>query len=94
MIMEAIPLTDMLLRIGLSLVLGGIIGFERERDSQPAGLRKPVWLSATAIEDAPWSIRNGTLTFDPIPDPSSARTDACVDRCAHKEFLVRIWDFA
>jgi len=39
MIMEAIPLTDMLLRIGLSLVLGGIIGFERERDSQPAGLR-------------------------------------------------------
>ena len=37
--MEAIPLTDMLLRIGLSLVLGGIIGFERERDSQPAGLR-------------------------------------------------------
>ena len=37
--MEVIPLTDMLLRIGLSLVLGGIIGFERERDSQPAGLR-------------------------------------------------------
>ena len=37
--MEVIPLTDMLLRIALSLVLGGIIGFERERDSQPAGLR-------------------------------------------------------
>ncbi len=37
--MEAIPLPDMFLRIGLSLVLGGIIGFERERDSQPAGLR-------------------------------------------------------
>ncbi|NLE84114.1 MAG: MgtC/SapB family protein [Chloroflexi bacterium] len=37
--MEAIPLNDMLIRVGLSLVLGGIIGFERERDSQPAGLR-------------------------------------------------------
>ncbi|MDD2523153.1 MAG: MgtC/SapB family protein [Anaerolineaceae bacterium] len=37
--MEAISLTDIILRIGLSLVLGGIIGFERERDSQPAGLR-------------------------------------------------------
>ena len=37
--MELIPLPDIILRIGLSLVLGGIIGFERERDSQPAGLR-------------------------------------------------------
>ena len=37
--MQEISLTAMLLRIGLSLVLGGIIGFERERDSQPAGLR-------------------------------------------------------
>ena len=37
--MEEIEIVDMMLRIGLSLVLGGIIGFERERDSQPAGLR-------------------------------------------------------
>ncbi len=37
--MEEIEFTDMLLRMGLSLILGGIIGFERERDSQPAGLR-------------------------------------------------------
>ncbi len=37
--MEEIEITDMLLRMGLSLILGGIIGFERERDSQPAGLR-------------------------------------------------------
>ncbi|HBO33686.1 MAG TPA: magnesium transporter MgtC [Anaerolineaceae bacterium] len=37
--MESISMTDMLIRIGISLVLGGIIGFERERDSQPAGLR-------------------------------------------------------
>jgi putative Mg2+ transporter-C (MgtC) family protein len=37
--MEEIEFTQILLRMGLSLVLGGIIGFERERDSQPAGLR-------------------------------------------------------
>lgn len=37
--MEVISMTDMLLRIGFSVLLGGIIGFERERDSQPAGLR-------------------------------------------------------
>ena len=37
--MESIAMTDMLLRIGFSVLLGGIIGFERERDSQPAGLR-------------------------------------------------------
>jgi putative Mg2+ transporter-C (MgtC) family protein len=37
--MTTIPLTEILLRIGLSMVLGGVIGFERERDNQPAGLR-------------------------------------------------------
>ena len=37
--MEEIGFTQMLLRMGLALILGGIIGFERERDSQPAGLR-------------------------------------------------------
>ena len=37
--MQIIQITDMLLRVGLSMVLGGIIGFERERDNQPAGLR-------------------------------------------------------
>jgi len=29
----------MLLRLAVSMLLGGAIGFERERDSQPAGLR-------------------------------------------------------
>ena len=36
--MTVIPFNEILLRIGLSLVLGGVIGFERRR--QPtAGLR-------------------------------------------------------
>ena len=37
--MTTIPIPDILLRIALSMVLGGVIGFERERDNQPAGLR-------------------------------------------------------
>ncbi len=31
--------TEMLMRLGASIVLGGMIGFERERREQPAGLR-------------------------------------------------------
>jgi Uncharacterized membrane protein len=34
-----ISIGDMLLRLAVSMLLGGAIGFERERDSQPAGLR-------------------------------------------------------
>ena len=34
-----IDVGEMLLRLTVSMVLGGAIGFERERDSQPAGLR-------------------------------------------------------
>lgn len=31
--------SDMLIRLGIALVLGGLIGYEREKASQPAGLR-------------------------------------------------------
>ena len=34
-----IPIGEMLLRLAVSMLLGGAIGFEREQDSQPAGLR-------------------------------------------------------
>ncbi|HOG59049.1 MAG TPA: MgtC/SapB family protein [Anaerolineaceae bacterium] len=34
-----ISVGEMLLRLAVSMLLGGAIGFERERDSQPAGLR-------------------------------------------------------
>lgn len=42
--MTATPLPEILLRIGLSMLLGGVIGFERERDNQPAGLRTHIIL--------------------------------------------------
>lgn len=35
----AIPLSEMLLRLAIALLLGALVGFERERDRQPAGLR-------------------------------------------------------
>lgn len=34
-----LAIQDILIRLALALLLGGIVGFERERDSQPAGLR-------------------------------------------------------
>lgn len=34
-----IPTKEIILRLFVSLLLGGVVGFERERDSQPAGLR-------------------------------------------------------
>lgn len=37
--MQSITLGDMVLRLAISLVLGGVIGFEREAHDRPAGLR-------------------------------------------------------
>ena len=34
-----IPFTDVLIRLSVAMLLGGIIGYDREKDSQPAGLR-------------------------------------------------------
>lgn len=34
-----LAIQDILIRLALALLLGGAVGFERERDSQPAGLR-------------------------------------------------------
>jgi len=43
-----IPFYEILLRLPAALFLGGAIGFERERDSQPAGLRTHMILSLGA----------------------------------------------
>jgi len=43
--MQTVPIDQFFLRIFLSALLGGIIGFERERQSQPAGLRTLIILS-------------------------------------------------
>lgn len=46
--MTEIPLYEIFLRLAAALVAGGAIGFERERDSQPAGLRTHMIVSLGA----------------------------------------------
>ena len=58
--MEVIPFTEMLLRLGLSVVLGGIIGTEREHNNQPAGLRTHMILVIGACLAMMLSINLGT----------------------------------
>jgi putative Mg2+ transporter-C (MgtC) family protein len=60
--MTVIPFNEILLRIGLSLVLGGVIGFERERDNQPAGLRTHMILVIGACLAMILSINMGVIS--------------------------------
>lgn len=46
--MIEIPLHEIFLRLAAALLAGGAIGFERERDSQPAGLRTHMIVSLGA----------------------------------------------
>ena len=46
--MIEIPLHEIFLRLAAALIAGGAIGFERERDSQPAGLRTHMIVSLGA----------------------------------------------
>ena len=46
--MTEIPLYEICLRLTAALIAGGAIGFERERDSQPAGLRTHMILALGA----------------------------------------------
>ena len=59
--MEVIPISEMLMRLGLSVVLGGIIGAEREHNNQPAGLRTHMILVIGACLAMMLSINLGTL---------------------------------
>jgi len=60
--MTVIPFNEILLRLGLSLVLGGVIGFERERDNQPAGLRTHMILVIGACLAMILSINMGVIS--------------------------------
>ena len=68
--MTVIPFNEILLRIGLSLVLGGVIGFERERDNQPAGLRTHMILVIGACLAMILSINMGWISGN---DPANRR---------------------
>jgi len=46
--MTEIPWYEIFLRLAVALIAGGAIGFERERDSQPAGLRTHMILALGA----------------------------------------------
>ena len=46
--MNEIPLYEIFIRLTAALIAGGAIGFERERDSQPAGLRTHMILALGA----------------------------------------------
>ncbi len=59
-----LTLEDVLIRLALALLLGGVVGFERERDSQPAGLRTHMILvlgaCLTAIISEEMGVRFGS----------------------------------
>ena len=59
-------ITDILIRLSLAVLLGGVVGFERERDSQPAGLRTHMILVLGACLAAIISVEMGaTFGSDP-----------------------------
>ncbi len=74
--MTEIPLQEIFLRLAAALVAGGAIGFERERDSQPAGLRTHMIVSLGAALVMILSI-NMAITFHEL-DADPARLAAQV----------------
>jgi putative Mg2+ transporter-C (MgtC) family protein len=66
--MNTVPIDQFILRLLLSAVLGGVIGFERERQSQPAGLRTLIILSVGSTLAMVLSIN---MAFQFVPGQSS-----------------------
>ncbi len=56
---------DLLLRIGLSMLVGGLIGLERELDRKPAGLRTHMLVSLGAALFILVGIQTGMVQADP-----------------------------
>ncbi|MBW4468010.1 MAG: MgtC/SapB family protein [Pegethrix bostrychoides GSE-TBD4-15B] len=56
---------DLLLRIGLSMLVGGLIGLERELDRKPAGLRTYMLVSLGAALFILVGIQTGMVQADP-----------------------------
>jgi putative Mg2+ transporter-C (MgtC) family protein len=60
---------DLLAKLGLAVLLGGIIGFERERSGKPAGLRTNILICIGAALLMDVSIRIGLVDGQRIGDP-------------------------
>ena len=60
---------DLLVKLGLAVLLGGIIGFERERSGKPAGLRTNILICIGAALLMDVSIRIGLADGQRIGDP-------------------------
>jgi putative Mg2+ transporter-C (MgtC) family protein len=63
--MSRVLFPEMLIRILASLLLGGVIGYERERESQPAGLRTHIILVVGCCLAMMLSINLGAIGSDP-----------------------------
>ncbi|CAN5187131.1 hypothetical protein BH09GEM1_BH09GEM1_21470 [soil metagenome] len=61
---------DLLVKLGLAVLLGGIIGFERERAGKPAGLRTNILICIGAALLMDVSIRIGIIDGHRIGDPA------------------------
>jgi len=63
--MDNIPLSDMLIRLAVAVVLGGLIGLERETHDRPAGLRTHILVCAGAALFTLCSYQIAGTRFDP-----------------------------
>lgn len=66
------PLPELLLRLGLAVVLGAAIGWERERKDKPAGLRTHMMVT---LGSAAFALLGVELLADLSPDYARARLD-------------------
>ncbi len=70
--------TDIVLRLLVAAVLGGLVGYERERNNQPAGLRTHIILVVGAALAMVLSV-NLAMQFKPlVPNGDPARLAAQV----------------
>ncbi len=63
--MEGLSLADMILRLAVAVVLGGLIGLEREAHDRPAGLRTHILVCAGAALFTLCSYQIAGTRFDP-----------------------------
>ncbi|HQF69381.1 MAG TPA: MgtC/SapB family protein, partial [Anaerolineaceae bacterium] len=73
-----IPETEILIRLGLAALLGMMVGYERERQNQPAGLRTHVILAVGSCLAMTVSIDLAIQFYPHAPNGDPARLAAQV----------------